>query len=173
MWKGILKALCFIQNGAWFRFITKRNTIFISIIKSQFRYCPLLLMFYSRTSNNTFNKIHERALRITPDNKFEVPTKSQDITNHHSNIQILMTEIFKVVNNLSHPVTDIFLTIRDNHYILRSFPEYVPLLKLDLNPEPPSSWTNTQPFGQTECNLMVLKPINNDRHSSGHCYVRL
>ena len=96
-------------------------------------------MFYSRTSNNTFNNIHERALRITPDNKFEVPTKSQDITNHHSNIQILMTEIFKVVNNLSHPVTNIFLTIRDNHYILRSFPEYVPLLKLDLNPEPLSS----------------------------------
>lgn len=59
-------------------------------------------MFYSRTSNNTFNNIHERALRITPDNKIEVPTKSPDIINHHSNIQILMTEIFKVVKDVSH-----------------------------------------------------------------------
>ena len=42
---------------------SQKITIFKSIIKSQFS--------YSRASNNTINKIHERALRITLDNNNE------------------------------------------------------------------------------------------------------
>ena len=76
-------------------------------------------MFFSRTANNTFKNIHEQTLKISSDNKiksfFEVQTKSQYITNHH--VQNVMAELFKGVNNL----TDSFLTIRDNHYNLRSF----------------------------------------------------
>ena len=82
-------------------------------------------MFFSRTANNTFKNIHEQTLKISSDNKiksfFEVPTKSQYITNHH--VQNVMAELFKGVNNL----TDRFLTIRDNHYNLRSFQWYVTL----------------------------------------------
>ena len=63
--------------------------------------------------------MHERTLRISPDNKingfFEVPTKSQYITKHH--VQSVMAELFKGVNNL----TNSFLTIRDNHCNLRNF----------------------------------------------------
>ena len=36
----------------------------IIIIKSQFNFCPLIWMFSRRTSNNTINKIDERALRL-------------------------------------------------------------------------------------------------------------
>ena len=35
------------------------------MIKSQFKYCPLVWMFCSRQSNNLINKVHERGLRLT------------------------------------------------------------------------------------------------------------
>ena len=34
------------------------------MIKSQFNYCPLVLIFCSRQSNNLINKVHERSLRL-------------------------------------------------------------------------------------------------------------
>ena len=43
----------------------QKNTLFKSFIKGQFNYCPLLWMFFSRSSNNLINKIHERALNST------------------------------------------------------------------------------------------------------------
>ena len=35
-----------------------------AFIESQFNYCPLTWMFYSRQLNNKLNKLHERALRL-------------------------------------------------------------------------------------------------------------
>ena len=59
---------------------SQKITIFKSIIKSQFSYCPL---DRSRASINTINKIHERALRITLDNNnesfVELLARSQDM----------------------------------------------------------------------------------------------
>ena len=42
----------------------QKRLIFSSKTKSQFNYCPFIVMFCSRTSNNMINKIHERALRL-------------------------------------------------------------------------------------------------------------
>ena len=39
-----------------------------AFVDYQFRYCPLVWMFHSRTLNNRINKIHERALRIVFNN---------------------------------------------------------------------------------------------------------
>ena len=84
---------------------SQKKLIFNSILKSQFSYCPLVWMFCSRTSNNVINKIHERSLQVALDNNIgtftELLAKSNDITNHHRNIQILMTEIFKIANNIA------------------------------------------------------------------------
>ena len=70
-------------------------------------------MFCSRTSNNGINKVHERALRIALDNNIEsflkLLGKSQVVTNHQQNIWILMTELFKVVNNLLCPIMHNFV----------------------------------------------------------------
>ena len=38
-------------------------TLMKTFSDSQFKYCPLAWMFYSRTTNNNINKLHERALR--------------------------------------------------------------------------------------------------------------
>ena len=35
------------------------------MIKSQFNYCPLVWIFYSRQSNNLIKKIHQRSLSIS------------------------------------------------------------------------------------------------------------
>ena len=40
-----------------------------AFIESQFGYCPLVWMFHSRSFNNKINRIHERALRITYNDK--------------------------------------------------------------------------------------------------------
>ena len=67
--KGHIKFLCrkAVQKmGALSRLLnhlsdSQKRLVFNSLIKSQFNYCPHIWMFYSRTSNDMINKIHERA----------------------------------------------------------------------------------------------------------------
>ena len=41
------------------------NTLLLnSFFESKFKYCPLTWMFYSRKTNNSIRKLHERALRL-------------------------------------------------------------------------------------------------------------
>ena len=54
---------------------SKKKIIFNAFLKSQFRYCPLVWMFYSRQTNNMINKIYERALRsVLTDNVSDFET---------------------------------------------------------------------------------------------------
>ena len=39
------------------------------MVKSQFSYCPLVWMFYSRNVNNLINKIQERSLKLVMNGK--------------------------------------------------------------------------------------------------------
>ena len=70
-------------------------------IQSQFGYCPLIWMFYSRGLNNKRNLIHERALRSTYNDKSssygELLTKNRSVTIHHRNIIALAIKIYKVM----------------------------------------------------------------------------
>ena len=77
----------------------EKQLIFNSVLKSQFNYCPLVWMFCSRNSNNMINKIHERALRVVQ-NDFNsdfdsLLQNSNDICNHHRNIQTLLKKFLK------------------------------------------------------------------------------
>ena len=62
-------------------------------------------MFHNRVLNNRINKIHERALRLVYQNKnlslSELLELDNAVTIHQRNLQVLVTEIFKVKNNLS------------------------------------------------------------------------
>ena len=42
----------------------KLRIILKAFIESQFGYCPLVWMFYSRSLNNRINRLNERALRL-------------------------------------------------------------------------------------------------------------
>ena len=84
---------------------SKRKLLMKAFITSQFSYCPLIWMLHSRTLNNRINNIQERALRLTDkENKFsftQLLEKDHSVTVHQKNLQVLITEIFKVKNNLA------------------------------------------------------------------------
>ena len=58
------------------------------------------------------NKIHDRSLRIVTSDKnsnFEDLLKSNNqITMHQRNLQLLMTEVFEIMNGLNPPIIDNF-----------------------------------------------------------------
>ena len=71
-----------------------------AFIESQFGYCPLVWMFHSRSLNNKINRIHERALRITYNDKSsnfqELLDKDNSVTIHHRNIRTLAIKTYKL-----------------------------------------------------------------------------
>ena len=115
---------------------SQKRSIFNSLIKSQFNYCPLIWMFCSRTSNNMINKIHERALRLILNDHDALLQNNNDTCNHHRNIQALMIEIYKMKNNLNPPIMDNMFERRNNTYNLRNFQEFATkkkrTVKIDL-----------------------------------------
>ena len=88
--------------------VSKKRIIMKSFIESQFGFCPLIWMFHSRGLNNKINCIHERALRITYNDKSssfgELLTKDRSVTIHHRNIRALAIEIYKVMQGISPPL---------------------------------------------------------------------
>ena len=69
--------------------------------RSQSGYCPLIWLFSSLQSNNLINKVYQRSLRlIANDQNCSFATlfqSNKDITVHQKNLQILMTEVYKIV----------------------------------------------------------------------------
>ena len=112
-----LNALARISS---FMNLPKRRLIMESFITSQFCYCPLIWMFHSRTLNNKINSIHERALRITYNdrNSFfeELLRKDNTASIHHRNLQLLATEIFEIKNNMTPEILSEIFTNRTSSY---------------------------------------------------------
>ena len=53
-----------LGRSANYMSLEKRHIVMKTLIESQFNYCPVILMFHSRTIKNKINRLHERALRI-------------------------------------------------------------------------------------------------------------
>ena len=107
---------------------SEKKLIFNAIIKSQFSYCPLVWMFCSRQTNNMINKLHERALRLVLNDHvsdFEALLRiSNDASFHHRNIQMLMTELYKIKNELASPIMDSILNRRNITYNFRNLQKF-------------------------------------------------
>ena len=75
-------------------------------ITSQFRHCPLVWMFHSRTLNNWINKIHERALKLVYQNNYlsftDLLEQGNSASVHQGNLQVLVTKIFKLRKDRDH-----------------------------------------------------------------------
>ena len=56
--------------------LNKRKLIMKAFVNSQFGYCPLVSMNYSRNLNNRINRIQERAMRIVYNDR---KSTSQDL----------------------------------------------------------------------------------------------
>ena len=81
----------------------KRKILMKAFVISQFNYCPIIWMYCLRQSNNSINKIHERALRIAygdyTSTFSDLLRKDDSVTIHERNIQALALEIFKTKND--------------------------------------------------------------------------
>ena len=76
-----------------------------AFVTSQFAYCPLIWMFHNRRIDHKINKLHEKALKIVYKDHFslfeELLSKDESVTVHQRNLQIIATEVYKILNNLS------------------------------------------------------------------------
>ena len=106
----------------------KLKMIMKAFVLSQFNYCPLVWMFHSRELNNRINRIHERALRIAYKDQqstfHELLDKDCAVTIHHRNIQILATEIYKFMHNLSPQIMSGVFKLNDSKHNLRVDPTF-------------------------------------------------
>ena len=115
---------------------SQKRLVLNSIVKFQFSYCPFVWIFYSRTSNNMRNKVHEsivirngkslsvsynydeRVVRVIL-NDYEryfetLLQNNNDVCSHHSNIQTLLIEIFKIKKGFAPPIMGSILSARGN-----------------------------------------------------------
>ena len=93
-------------------------------ISSNFRYCPLIWMFCGKMSDNLIVKTHYRTLRAI----YDTQTRSYEELLHLSgkkkihtqNLQILMVEVYKCLNNISPPFTWDYFKQKNTPYHLRN-----------------------------------------------------
>ena len=85
--------------------LSKQKVLKKTLVISQFNYCPLVWMFYSRKLNHHINSIYERALRVAcqdQKSKFlQLLQKDNFAAIHQRNLQVFTTEISKAKNDLS------------------------------------------------------------------------
>ena len=76
-----------------------------AFIMSQFSYCPLVWMCHNRALNNKTNKLHRRALRLVYDDRHltfeDLLNMDKSVTIHHTHLQVLATELYKVHRGLA------------------------------------------------------------------------
>ena len=82
-------------------------------------------MFHTKKLNNRVNSIHEKALRLTYQNRnlsFDELLKLEKSGSiHYRNLQHLLTDVYKVKMGLSPPIMNDILTLDQNaSYNLRS-----------------------------------------------------
>ena len=82
-------------------------------------------MFCTKHSIGRINSIHERCLRLIQQNytsDFEVLLEnSNEKPVHQKCIELLMTEVYKYLNDLSPDIMSDIFKLRENTYNLRNF----------------------------------------------------
>ena len=84
---------------------------------------------HSRANNNKINRLHERCLRIVYNNKQfsfnELLEKDCSVSVHMRNIQVLATEMLKLINNLSQFIMNrVFILNSDIRYNLGQISQF-------------------------------------------------
>ena len=103
----------------------KRRLIFKAFIISQFNYCPLVWMFHTKQLNNRINSLHEKALRVTYQDRnssfSELLNLDKSVSIHYRNIKYFIMEIYELKMDFSSPImSDIFSLNEKSSYNLRS-----------------------------------------------------
>ena len=73
----------------------KKKTLMNLFFNSQFSYCPLMWIFHSRIMNKKINRLHERCMRLTYEDKTssfeELLEQDKSASIHTRNMQMLAT----------------------------------------------------------------------------------
>ena len=113
--------------------VKKLRLLLKTFFDSQFKYCPLTWMFYSRITNNKINKLHERALRLLYDDYVlyyddyafeELLEKDNSFTVHHYNIQRLCIGLYQVFSGQSQTIFSDLFERKNINYNLCSQPDF-------------------------------------------------
>ena len=103
-----------------FKTFQKKSTL----VKSQFKYCPLTWMFHGHKTNCKINRLQEWALRLIYNDHIsslmELLSKDGTFTIHEQNIQNLAIEMFKALNDLSATDFSKLFQLNESLYGLRS-----------------------------------------------------
>ena len=105
--------------------VVKKRIIMKAFIESQFGSCPSVCIFHCRSLNTKINRMDERALRITCNDKSssfqELLQKDNSVAIHHRTIKILATatETYKFLKGLSPPLLNEMFVERWNNYSLQ------------------------------------------------------
>ena len=96
----------------------KRKTIYTTMVKSQLNYCPLVWMFCPRRSSKLINKVQERAPLIIYNDQLTdfkyLLSNHNEATIHQRNLQVLITEIYKIINHIAPAIMSPLFEIREN-----------------------------------------------------------
>ena len=103
---------------------TKQAQILMrSFIMSQFSYCPLIWMCYSRKVSNRIKRLHERALRLVNNDQSssfqELLERDKSLNIHEGNIEVLLTEIFKIKSRVAPEIITKIFKFKDHSFYLR------------------------------------------------------
>ena len=93
----------------------KRRARFKAFMKSQFKYCPIIFMFHNRHTNCKINRLHEWALGTVYDDNAstfdQLLAIDKSFCIHHQHIQRVLTEIYKVLHDISgNSLKELFVT---------------------------------------------------------------
>ena len=98
----------------------KRKLLMKSFIISQFNYCPIVWMYFQRTSNNLISRIHERSSRIAYNDYVSdfssLFDKDESVNIHQRNIHALALEIYETIDNLNPNFTDEIFCVKQHNY---------------------------------------------------------
>ena len=81
-------------------------------------------MFHSRQINHKINKHREKALNIVYNDHFasfeELLSKDKSVTVHQRNLQVVATEMYKILNWLSPDIIQDIFETKSNYYNTRN-----------------------------------------------------
>ena len=85
--------------------LPKRRILMNAFSNAQFKYCPSIWMFHSRSLNSKNNRLHERCLRMIYNDKqsnFEdLLVRDNSVSLHYRNIQSLVIKMYMVASGMS------------------------------------------------------------------------
>ena len=103
---------------------------------SQFNYCQLVWMCHNRTKNNKINRLHERCLRLTYNDKkssFEQLLETDSsVSAHDRNLRALATEMYKIYYGISPTIINEIFTLRHQTSTILEIGHILILQELEL-----------------------------------------